>query len=165
MSSSKRLDNILACFSSDVVVAVLKSGAQVLKGHEALGRAMPADYAKWQADCTRRLYIGSDNPQDPTFCLDYYPAGHGPGFNAMGKGNVKMDTALLYQAGLGPKNTIEKVWIAPDREGVASSEKEVTELGVLGSKLFPQVAAILKEKITGKLQYVFNDYSKIETWG
>lgn len=88
--------------------------------------------------------------------------------NAFGKGNVKMDTILLYEGGVGARNRIAQVWIAADRDEFASGGKgkEVTELSILSSKVFPQVAAVMKAKgVKGKVSYHFHDYTEIETIG
>lgn len=168
LSSARRFDNLADCFEPTVSLCVLKTGATVLSGVQALTASMPADYAKHTAAVTRRLFIHTDHPEDPSFALDFYPAGQGPGINAFGKGNVKMDTILLYQANAGARNKIAQVWIAPDREQVASRGRDkgpVTELSVLSSKVFPQVAAILEGRVQGKVQYHMHDYMHMATIG
>lgn len=90
--------------------------------------------------------------------------------NAFGKGNTKMDTMLLYQANPGGKseNKISRVWIAPDRDGVASRGKEggrVTEEDVVKSKVFKQVLGVVQEKVKGELRFYMHDYVFMDTIG
>jgi hypothetical protein len=123
-------------------------------------------FSKREATCTRRLLILSDDPTDPSFSLDFYPAGHAPGMQAFGKGNTPLDTAILFQGAPGAKNRIAQVWIAPDTKGLATAER-VSELDVLSSKLFGQVAAVVKERVKGtsRTSHHFHDYRNMETIG
>ena len=91
--------------------------------------------------------------------------------NAFGKGNVKMDTILLYQVNPPRKmseNKISHVWIAPDREEVASRGREggrVMEEDVRKSQVFKQVLAVVQGKVKGELSYHMHDYVFMETIG
>lgn len=167
LEAKNRLSQIMECFAADVTLANLKTRADVLKGSEALRDSMPSDYAKWNADCSRRLFMqaagAEPSPESPTFCLDLYPAGHAPGMNAMGKGNVKLPTVLLYRV---RENRIDKVWIAPDKEGLAEADR-TTEQQVLGSKVYAMAAEVVKAELAegAEVEHVFNDYRNIETWG
>jgi len=169
--SSRRFEALAECFSPDVSLCVLKTNAAVLKGAKSLTASMPADYAKHTANVTRRLFITTDlSKEDPSFSLDFYPAGQGPGMNAFGKGNVKMDTILLFQVNPGKmsENKISQVWIAPDREEVASRGREggrVMEEDVRKSKVFKQVLAVVQGKVKGELSYHMHDYVFMETIG
>jgi hypothetical protein len=138
LSGKSRLDQIMECFSVDVVVSNLKTRGVIQRGAQALRDSIPAEYAKLTAECAKRLYIESDDDNDPTFALDLYPAGQAPGINAVGKGNVKLDTLLLYRV---RENKIDHVWIGPDKEGLAKSTKATQET-VLGSKVFGLVAQV-----------------------
>jgi hypothetical protein len=168
LASSQRLAQIMSCFAPSVVLSNLKTRADVLKGAEALRDSMPSDFSKWDAECTRRLYMepassGGGENQGPTFCLDFYPAGHAPGVNAMGKGGVRLPTVLLYRV---VENVIDQVWIAPDKEGLAEGDK-VGEGKVRGSKIYASVAEVLKAQYGEgvDITHVFNDYKDIEVWG
>lgn len=163
-SSPRRYDHIAACFQPDVSLCVLKTGAAVIKGVERLRDSMPSDFSKREATCTRRLLILSDDPADPSFALDLYPAGHAPGMQAFGKGDTPLDTVLLFQAAPGARNRIAQVWIAPDSKGLASAER-VSELDVLSSKAFAQAAAVVKERVKGATSQHFHDYKNMETIG
>ena len=153
-------------------LCVLKTNAAVIQGAKPLTASMPADYAKQTAIVTRRLFITTDLPEgdDPSFSLDFYPAGQGPGMNAFGKGNARMDTILLFQANPGKRseNKISQVWIAPDREGMASRGREggrVTEEDVVKSKVFKQVLGAGRAKVKGELRFYMHDYVFMDTIG
>lgn len=165
--SSRRFEALAECFAPDVSLCLLKSGATVVKGVQALTASMPADYAKHTARVTRRLFITTSLPsEDPSFSMDFYPAGQGPGINAFGKGNVKLDTILVFEVKSDGRNVINQVWIAPDRDGIASRREDqgvVTELSVLSSKAFPQVAAVLQGRVKGKISYHMHDYLHMAT--
>lgn len=169
--SSRRFDALADCFTPDVSLRVLKTNAAVIHGAQPLTASMPAEYAKQTAHVTRRLFITTDLPEDdPSFSLDFYPAGQGPGMNAFGKGNAKMDTILLFQANPGDTcgNKISQVWIAPDREGVASRGREggrVTEEDVVKSKVFRQVLEMVQGKVKGELRFYMHDYVFMDTIG
>lgn len=165
-SHPKRYDHIAACFQPDVSLCVLKSGQAVIKGVERLRDSMPSDMARREAQCTRRLLLLSDDPADPSFACDWYPAGHAPGMQAFGKGDVPLDTILLFEAAPGPKNRIAQVWIAPDVKGLATAER-VSELDVLSSKVFAQVAAVVKARLKegSTTRQHFHDYKNMQTIG
>ncbi len=165
-SSPKRYDNIAACFHPDVALCVLRTGAAVIKGVARLRDSMPSDFSKREATCTRRLLLLSESPGDPSFALDFYPAGHAPGMQAFGKGDTPLDTALLFEAAPGPQNKIAQVWIAPDAKGLATADR-VSELDVLSSKAFAQAAAVVKARVSpgSATSHHFHDYSNMETIG
>lgn len=140
--SSRRFDALADCFTPDVSLRVLKTNAAVIHGAQPLTASMPAEYAKQTAHVTRRLFITTDLPEDdPSFSLDFYPAGQGPGMNAFGKGNAKMDTILLFQA--NPGDTC----------------------GNKISKVFRQVLEMVQGKVKGELRFYMHDYVFMDTIG
>jgi hypothetical protein len=89
-SSKRRLDMISECFAPGVKLLNLKTRTVVLEGADKLRDSMPSDYAKWAAECGKRLFVsrkggGSGDVDAATFCLDLYEAGHAPGINAFGE--------------------------------------------------------------------------------
>jgi hypothetical protein len=78
-----------------------------------------------------------------------------------GKGNTRLDTALLYRVA---NNCIEEIYIAPEREGLAT-KKGASEQDALRSKVFAMVAPILDEALGPEKEYAWNDYLDIPVIG
>jgi len=161
----------MECFSEGVEVVNLKTGVVLLQGSQALRDSMPSDWSKWQAQCSKRVYIegGGDGGEEggkkkADFCVDFYPGGHAPGINAMGKGGVKLPTVLVYRCSQG--KVIDKVWIGPDKEGVGDKEGLKKEK-VMESKVMKGVVeTIVGKELEGhELVISYNDYANIEVWG
>mmetsp|Transcript_6139 Transcript_6139/g.25724 ORF Transcript_6139/g.25724 Transcript_6139/m.25724 type:complete len:280 (-) Transcript_6139:1214-2053(-) len=95
---------------------------------------------------------------DPTLCLDVYPADETPGLSAVVKGRPA-PTVVLWRA---HRNVLTHAWLAPDRDGFATDWAAVTEDSLLNAtKLMTHVNAVLTDHLPASKTYWdfhFNNY-------
>lgn len=84
-ASKMRTEWLLECFDLDKirVVAVNESEDLLAEGREEMElhfKTVPV----WPVEATKRVYLESNKPSDPTFSLDFYPSKKAPGWGLEG---------------------------------------------------------------------------------
>jgi hypothetical protein len=100
--SKMRTEWLLECFDlgSIRVVAATEGEELLAEGRDELElhcKSVPV----WPAEATKRVYLESNKPSDPTFCLDFYPSKKAPGWGLEGLASEaaeRSDMWVLYVA-------------------------------------------------------------------
>lgn len=127
------LDFLLDCFDDKFDMGDLES-QDTLPYKRADLKAHLQKHSAWPVSVKKRVFVESNRPTDPTFCLDMYVAGRGPCFSSteLTTAASTRDSYVLYRV---RDNKIQAVWVLDDFDGIVS-DTTVTEERMYACKAF-----------------------------
>lgn len=153
-----RLDNLEQCFSTDVRVSSLASGAVLQKGFAKLREVWERSAGAVTAEAKQSVLVESNARAQPSLVLHLYAPSKSPGLTPKGAAEAASTEPLaaLYRV---HDNKVDHIWVSSEVPATVESRLQLT-----ASPFWAQVMEVVSASITPDAPPTFywNDYSKAE---